>query len=1040
MIIHCPTCNIEYDCTPGKYECECGAKFYVDSNGRLFSDDSIPDTIPHEQSIDSDIDKTISPLNGTFKQESSDVTMPGKRNRKPDGRFEIGDMILNRYKVLSELGQGGMGVVYKCFDEIAGIEIALKALPPELSHNTTEMEDVKENFQLVSRLVHQNIAISKNLEKDNATGNYYLIMECVEGEDLRHWIKRKRKDGDLTIDAILPLIRQVAAALDYAHEQKIIHRDIKPGNIMIDQAGHVKVLDFGLAAQIHTSMTRVSMAYHGTSGTAPYMAPEQWRGRAQGAPADQYALAVMTYEMLAGHLPFENTDVTVLREAVLNETAEPLCDIPAPTQLALERGMSKEPADRFESCLDFVSALEGMPVSGPKQIVDVFDDGTSLKGSVFDNKLKKSVVFIVCCAAILIVVLVVLFFISRGRGATLPISASPSTVVLSNGANDTKTSTENQSTYVEIPNKTEWMHEPDDSKKAGALSQPNDAETLYNLGLAYESGDGMTKNYVEAAKCFTKAAEQGYAEAQNALGHCYYDGIGVKVDYAEAMKWYRMAADQGNAEAQYNLGNCYYNGNGVSRNYAEARKWYMKAAEQGLVEVQYNIGLCYQAEKNNGEAVEWWRKAAEQGFVEAQYELGKHYGLSSSEGIKWYTQAAEQGNVKAQYELGSYYFRDYISDYVLAAKWLSMAADQGNLEAKEKYKKAEMLLNAQKDDADGETLYKTGKFYESERNDENEALKWYTRAAEHGSADAQYRLSIYYLRNNTDSIEFRYNESKKWSQKAADQGHAKAQADVAWNYDRNGDYVKAAQWYRKAADQGEANAQYKLGEYFFEGAGVAQDYAEAKKWYQKAANQGYESDDIERKLKIIEIGLKAQNGDIEAQYELGEYYRERFEKMTAAKWYREAANQGHLGAQYGMGMVSEDPKETIKWLRKAADQGYAKAQYELGNVYGNGIIVKKDFAEALKWYRMAANQGYDEAQVSIGSMYSLGHGVKKNPAEAVKWYKKAADQGNVDAQYLLGRSYEEGDGIKKNLTEAIKWYKKAADQGDTLAKDALNRL
>jgi len=369
MLIHCPSCNAEYNCTPGRFQCKCGTQFSVTVDGSvsaILSTHRNLNRIPLSNSNSFDIDQTIPPRQNNKENSDLEVTMPGKRNRKPDGRFEIGDMILNRYKVLSELGQGGMGVVYKCFDEIAGIEIALKALPPELSHNSMEMEDVKENFQLVSRLIHQNIAVSKNLEKDNATGNYYLIMECVEGEDLRHWIRRKRKENMLTVENIVPVIKKVAAALDYAHEQKIIHRDIKPGNIMIDQAGHVKVLDFGLAAQIHTSMTRVSMAYHGTSGTAPYMAPEQWRGRAQGAPADQYALAVMTYEMLSGHLPFESADASVLREAVLNETAEPLQGVPAHAQKALNRAMSKNPADRFSSCSDFVTALSGGKVLAAK--------------------------------------------------------------------------------------------------------------------------------------------------------------------------------------------------------------------------------------------------------------------------------------------------------------------------------------------------------------------------------------------------------------------------------------------------------------------------------------------------------------------------------------------------------------------------------------------------------------------------------------------------------------------------------------------------
>ena len=101
-----------------------------------------------------DFDKTIPPRRSAG-DGMDDVTMPGKRDRKPDGRFSVGDLIMNRYKVLAELGQGGMGVVYKCFDETAGIEVALKALPPELSHNTLEMEDIKDNFQLVAKLVRR---------------------------------------------------------------------------------------------------------------------------------------------------------------------------------------------------------------------------------------------------------------------------------------------------------------------------------------------------------------------------------------------------------------------------------------------------------------------------------------------------------------------------------------------------------------------------------------------------------------------------------------------------------------------------------------------------------------------------------------------------------------------------------------------------------------------------------------------------------------------------------------------------------------------
>jgi len=385
MLAKCPSCNTEYDCAPGKYRCSCGTEFTVPRDGgasvppppvnRSASAVRIDDpdvTISprrahalqeRESASDrfdaDDPDVTIAPRRMQSQAEAADVTMPGKHERKPDGQFDVGDLILRRYKVLSILGRGGMGMVYKCFDETAEIEIALKTLPPELSHNAQEMNDVKRNFRLVHNLHHPNIASYNTLEQDNSNGNYYLVMECVMGEDLRSWIRRKHADDGLPLENVLPIIRQVASALDYAHEQNIIHRDIKPGNIMVDSIGLVKVLDFGLAAQIQTSMTRVSMSDGEMSGTASYMAPEQWHGWKQDAAADQYALAVMAYEMLAGHLPFDNPIMSVLREAVLNDTAKPIASLPEYAQAAIERAMSKDPGKRFKKCSDFVEALSG---------------------------------------------------------------------------------------------------------------------------------------------------------------------------------------------------------------------------------------------------------------------------------------------------------------------------------------------------------------------------------------------------------------------------------------------------------------------------------------------------------------------------------------------------------------------------------------------------------------------------------------------------------------------------------------------------------
>jgi Protein kinase domain/PEGA domain/SLBB domain/zinc-ribbon domain len=279
--------------------------------------------------------------------------LPTLRTRQ----FRAGEKLMERYRILGELGRGGMGVVYKCLDEVGGIEVALKALPPELSHNSGEMEEVRENFQLVTRLTHPNIAAVKNLERDPRNGDYYLILELAEGVDLRRW--RKQRGGKVPLEEALPALKQIALALDYAHSRKIVHRDIKPGNIMVSSDGTVKVLDFGLAAQIQSSLSRVSQMHFSTSGTGPYMAPEQWRGKKQDGAADQYALAVSIYEIICGHPPFEAPDQVALRESVLRETPDRPVEISEAQWKVLERALAKEPGQRFANCTGMVEALAG---------------------------------------------------------------------------------------------------------------------------------------------------------------------------------------------------------------------------------------------------------------------------------------------------------------------------------------------------------------------------------------------------------------------------------------------------------------------------------------------------------------------------------------------------------------------------------------------------------------------------------------------------------------------------------------------------------
>jgi len=286
---------------------------------------------------------------------------------------------IDQYELLRELGGGGFGTVYLARDTVVGIEVAVKGLPPLVRSNHEELENIRSNFALVSRLTHTNIAKALVLHPAKEVsyssedvgqklrvfpGDTLMVMEYAPGVTLSQW--RKHFPGrKVPLETALDVVRQMACALDYAHGQRIVHRDIKPANIMVEtrQGGGivVRILDFGLAAEIRSSLGRVSQEVHDTSGTRPYMAPEQWLGERQGAATDQYSLAVLLYELITGEVPFSSVfytgDPVVMMGVVTRKPFTPPSSLPKSVRIALKRALAKNPRERFPTCVDFVDAL-----------------------------------------------------------------------------------------------------------------------------------------------------------------------------------------------------------------------------------------------------------------------------------------------------------------------------------------------------------------------------------------------------------------------------------------------------------------------------------------------------------------------------------------------------------------------------------------------------------------------------------------------------------------------------------------------------------
>lgn len=276
----------------------------------------------------------------------------------PGAPIVVGQTLLGRYEVRRELGAGGTGTVYLCHDDVAGVFVAVKTLPAELAHNRSEMGGILDNFQLVERLHHPAIGALKHLERDEKSGRYFLVQEYVEGAGLDRVLREA--GGRLPWERAVGVARQIAGALDFAHSLGIVHRDVKPANILVDTADRVKVVDFGIASRVQealSTVTGVDRLRCAASGTAAYMPPEQWLGKQQGPATDQYALAVTLYQMVTGALPFGRGEDASLRLRVLHDEPVRAVEIPAAAWPALARGLAKRPEDRHPTCAAFVDAL-----------------------------------------------------------------------------------------------------------------------------------------------------------------------------------------------------------------------------------------------------------------------------------------------------------------------------------------------------------------------------------------------------------------------------------------------------------------------------------------------------------------------------------------------------------------------------------------------------------------------------------------------------------------------------------------------------------
>jgi outer membrane protein assembly factor BamB/predicted Ser/Thr protein kinase len=268
---------------------------------------------------------------------------------------------ISRYEPIAEIGRGGMGVVYRAYEAALDRTVALKVLAPDLANQPGFVAQLRREAISAARLRHPNIALL--YEFGQADDTAFLAMEYVPGHSLRQILEA----GPLPPERALAILDQIAQALDYAHRMGIVHRDVKPSNILVGPDQQAMLIDFGLAEMVeHTLLTSDSAAL----GTPHYMAPEQAAGHGADARADQYALAAVAYEMLTGVPPFHGRSATAVVHAHIYDLPPPPTErrptLPGAVDAVLLRALAKPPRERYDSLAEFVTALRAaLPPPAP---------------------------------------------------------------------------------------------------------------------------------------------------------------------------------------------------------------------------------------------------------------------------------------------------------------------------------------------------------------------------------------------------------------------------------------------------------------------------------------------------------------------------------------------------------------------------------------------------------------------------------------------------------------------------------------------------
>lgn len=358
---------------------------------------------------------------------------------------EVGQSYGGRYKLISRIAIGGMGEVWQAKDEVILRDVAIKILKPEYLGDPGFLERFRTEARHAARVNHDGIANVFDYGEDS--GSAFLVMELVPGDSLAKILER---DKSLAVDRVLDIVAQTARALFAAHEEGMVHRDVKPGNLLITPDGHVKITDFGIARVAD----QVSLTATGqVMGTVQYLAPEQATGKPASPATDIYSLGIVAYEALAGKRPFTGDSQMAIAMAQINEAPPALpSNIDQRVQNLIMSCLAKKPNQRPESALALAERAEALMSYSPTRSVATkviaqanLTDSTTVIPTFEEPKPKQPIVWpwiavigLILVSAIAVVAAMVLGAVQREPEPTFtPIipSASPTPTASTTSAN-----------------------------------------------------------------------------------------------------------------------------------------------------------------------------------------------------------------------------------------------------------------------------------------------------------------------------------------------------------------------------------------------------------------------------------------------------------------------------------------------------------------------------------------------------------------------------------------------------------------------------